>query len=115
MVERPAPAPSAGAATPEDFPKQPLAGITPEKHVLARCMTVAVARRNGDPFDAKRHRGIEERGGLVRVGTVEQRAVDGDAKRALACQAYRGHRLVEHALLANRLVVSVLIAVEVDR
>ena len=48
-------------------------------------------------------------------GIVEEGAVDGDAKALRLGELQRGHRLVVDALAADRAVVHLLVAVEMDR
>src|ERR1700730_9888013 len=120
VVERPAGARSAlrgacGPAALEDLAEQPLARAAAEEHILTRRMVVAVTRRNHDSFDAERHRFIEEGGYVIGILTAEQRAVDRYAKALAARQTDRGDRLVEHPFLADRLVMTLAAAVEVNR
>src|SRR6185312_6056268 len=100
------------AAALEDLAEQALAGAAAEEHVLAWCMVIAVAGRHHDSFDAERHRFIEEGGHFVRVFAAEQCAVDGYPEALAARQADRSHRLVEHTLLADGLVVALAAAIE---
>src|ERR1039457_5649246 len=115
MIERPAGAGFARAAELEDFAKQPLAGSAPQKDILARGVAVAVARRDGNAFDAELHGLIEEIGDLARFLAAEQRAIDRYPKALAARETNRGHGLIEYALLANRLIVALPAAVQVNR
>src|SRR5450631_1879157 len=78
-------------------------------------MMIAIARRYRDSFDAELRRGIEELSHVLRVLAVEQSAIDGYAKALGFGQLNRRYCLVEHTLLANRLVVTLPIAVEMNR
>src|SRR5271169_1183880 len=115
MIERPAGARLARAAQLEDLAKQLFAGGAPQEDVLTWGMAVAVARRDGNAFDSELHGLIEEIGDVARFLAVEQRAVDRDPKALAAGQTNRGHGFVEYTLLANRLIVTMSIAVQMDR
>src|SRR5205807_7697039 len=95
---------SSCAAAPEDLAEQPLARATPEEHVLAGGMGVAVAGGNRDALDPEPHGRIEELRHLVRVRAVEQRAVDGDAKAPGTSQLDGSDRFVEDPFLTLDLV-----------
>src|SRR5207237_9325478 len=110
----PARAASSCAASPEGLAEQPLASATPEEHVLAGRMGVAVAGGNRDALDPEPHRRIEELSHLVRVSAVEQRAVDGDAKAPGARELDGRDRFVGHPFLTHGLVVALAVAVQVD-
>src|ERR1019366_4592844 len=86
-----------------------------KEHIVPRRVRVVIARRHGDRLHAQSHREIEELRDFVRILVGKERAVDGDAKAALAQQLDRGDRLVEHPFLAHRRIVLALHAVQVDR
>src|SRR5580658_283279 len=106
---------SRGAAALEDLAEQPLARAACQKHVLARRVVIAVAGRYGDSFDSERHRLVEEFSHMIRILAAEQGAVDGDAEAPGTCQADGHHRLVIHTFLAYRLVMTLPVAVQMDR
>src|SRR5262249_49811339 len=95
----------------EDLAEQTLARVAAQEDILARRVLIAVTRRDGDALDAQCHRLIEESGHLIGILAREERAVDGDAETLLARQANRGDRLVKHAFLANRLVMTLAVAI----
>src|SRR5437764_13985715 len=71
MIERPALAASSCAASPEDLAEQPLARATPEEHVLAGRMGVAVAWGNRDALDLEPHLRIDVLCNSVRCSAGE--------------------------------------------
>src|SRR3546814_3087236 len=84
--------------------------------LLIGCALIGVARRYGDAFDIQLGRHIVEKAGDGRrLGTAEQGAVDVDAEALFARSLDRLHGTVEHALLADRLVVLFPKPVEVNR
>ena len=76
---------------------------------------VGVARRDGDAVDAELRHRIEEGGDALRIRVVEEGAVDRDAEALGLGRLQRLDRAVVDARLADRLVVHLLVAVEMDR
>ena len=85
-----------------------------EEVLLVRGALIGVARRHRDA-DAEFGREVEEFCDLFRRMAVEDRGVDVDGKASRLRGLDRGDRAVEHALLADRLVVMFLQAVEMNR
>src|SRR5690606_39336838 len=110
-----APLARAGPSALEDLAEELLRLPSPEEHVLARRMIVAVARRDHHAFDAEAHHVVEEIGDVVRILARVQRAVHRHAEAALARELDRADRLVERAFPAHRRVVALAVAVEMDR
>jgi len=115
MIEGPAGAGGAAATAFEDLAEQALARAAPQENVLPRSMLIAVAGRDRDAFDAELHRRIEECSHFVRIRAAEERAVDGHSKALAARELDCRDCLVEHPLLAHRLIVMFPIAVQMDR
>src|ERR1700733_1169109 len=107
--------PGASAPAPEDLTEQPLTGGAAEKHILLWRVLIAVSRGNRDAFDAKLHRLIKEISYAVGVFAHKQRAVDRYAKAFAARKPDCRDRLVIDSLLADRLIVPLPIAVQMDR
>src|SRR5690606_33818118 len=110
-------APLARARPPalEDLAEE-LLGLPPsEEDVLPRRVVVAVARRDHHAFDAEAHHVVEEIGDVVRILAGVQRAVHRHAEAALARELDRADCLVERAFAANRCIVALAVAVEMDR
>ena len=99
----------------EDVAEQLLGGLAVQEMLLVRRALVGIARRHGDAVDAHLHDGVEELRHPLRVGVVEQRAVDVAAEAAALGVLDGGHGAVVGAGLADRLVVIFLVAVEMDR
>jgi hypothetical protein len=76
---------------------------------------IGVARRDGDAVDAhRRHVSSKNLAMRFGVGAVEQGAVDAGCEALGLGQLDRGDGLVVDAVLADRLVVHGLVAVQVD-
>ena len=58
---------------------------------------------------------VEEDRGALRIGVVEQRAIDVDAEATRLRGLDSRDRAIEHAFLADRAVMRLAVAVEVDR
>src|ERR1700722_4718714 len=76
---------------------------------------VGVTRRYRDAVDAELSHGIEEGGDTRRVRIIEEGAVDRDAEALCLGRFQRLDRAVVDAWLADRLVMHLLVAVEMDR
>src|ERR1700729_1688480 len=76
---------------------------------------VGVTRRYRNAIDAELSHGIEEGGDTRRVRIVEEGAVDGDAEALRLGRFERLDSAVVDAWLADRLVMHLLVAVEMDR
>src|ERR1700733_13235748 len=76
---------------------------------------VGVTRRHRDAIDAELGHRIEEGGDTLRVRVVEEGAVDGDAEALRLGGFQRLDRAIVDAWLADRLVMHLLVAVEMDR
>src|SRR5580704_6785059 len=83
--------------------------------LLVRRALVGVTRRHRDAIDAELGHRIEEGGYTLRVRVVEEGAVDGDAEALRLGLLERRNGAVVDAWLADRLVVHLLVAVEMDR
>ncbi len=91
-----------------------LLGLLPGQEMrLVRRALIGVARRRHDPVHAHRHHLVEEAGHALGLGAVEQGAVDADAEAARLRLADRRDGPVVHALLADRPVVHLAVAVQV--
>ena len=99
----------------QDVAEQLLRRLPVEEVLLIGCALVGVARRNGDALDAQSLHLVEEGGRAPGIGIVEQRAIDGDAKTLGLGRLDGRNRPVVDARLADRLVVHLLVAVEMDR
>ena len=75
---------------------------------------IGIAGRHRDAIDAERRHVVEERGRPLRVGIVEQRGVDRDAETLGLGQPDGRDGLVVDAGTADRLVVHLPVAIEVD-
>src|ERR1700722_6948611 len=82
---------------------------------LVRRALVGVTRRYRDAVDAELSHRIEEGGDTRRVRIIEEGAVDGDAEALGLGRLERLDRAVVDAWLADRLVMHLLVAVEMDR
>ncbi len=78
-------------------------------------MIVAVTGRKHHALNAETHRIVEEISNVARVFSGIQRAIGRNPETALARLLDRRHGFVEHTVPANGLVVTVLVAVEMDR
>ena len=87
----------------------------PRKRCLIRRLLVAVARREHDALDAHAHNFIEERANTVRIGSIEEGGVGGDAETALDRFLDAFDCDVVSAFAANGKVVVLALAIEVDR
>ena len=83
--------------------------------LLVRGALVGVAGRNRDPIHAQLSHRIEEGGDTLRIRIIEEGAVDCGAKALGLGRLERLNRAVVDAWLADRLVVHLLIAIEMDR
>src|SRR6185312_6003838 len=75
LAERPV---LAAIAAGEDVAEQLLGFIAIEEVLLVRRALIGIAGRNRDAVDADGSGLVEESGDLVRLGVIEQRAVDVD-------------------------------------
>ena len=107
--------PGASAPVPENLTEQAFTGGASEKHILLWRVLVAVPRRDRDAFDAKLHGLVKEISHAVGIFTRKQRAVDRYAEAFAARKPDRCDRLVVDSFLADRLIVALPIAVEMDR
>ena len=103
------------AAALEHVAKEGLGLGAVEKVLLVGRALVGVAGRDGDAVETDRLHLVEERGQARRVGAVEHGAVDLRPKALALGQQDGVARGLEHAFEADRLVVHLLVAVEVDR
>ena len=77
---------------------------------------IGVAGRNRDAVDAELRHRIEEGGDALRsIRRVEEGAIDGDAEAACLGALQRRDGAVVDARLADRFVVHLLVAIEMDR
>src|ERR1700730_13150435 len=83
--------------------------------LLIRRALIGLARRHGDALDAQRRHAIEKRGDPGRVGIIEQRAIDGNAKSALLGELQGLESSVVDTGLTDRMVVHSGVAIEVNR
>src|SRR5262249_8442536 len=100
--------------TAEDLPKQLLRPRPIEKMLLVRGTLVGIPGRDRDTVHAQRLHVVEEPGNALRFGVGEERAVDIDAEALCLRARDRRNRLLVDALLANRPVVHLLVAVELN-
>ena len=100
---------------PEHAAEQVLGRLAVQEVLLVGGTLVGVARGDGDAVDAHPGDAVEEVGDLLGAGIVEEGAVDRDAEAHLLGLRDRRHGLVVDAALADRLVVHLLVAVEMDR
>src|SRR5690348_7447624 len=99
----------------EDAAEQFL-GLAPiEKVRLVGRALVGIARRHRDAVEPGFHHRVEEARDAFRLGAVEQRAIDVDAEAARLGELDRRRGLLVDAVLAHRVVVHLLVAVEMDR
>ena len=99
----------------EDPTEQGLALLPGQEVRLVGRLGIGVARGDHHPLDAQGHDLVEELPVAGRVGPGEERGVGGDAKSGPAGRPDRRHRPVIHALAADRVIVLLPRAVEVDR
>src|SRR5580704_9395864 len=83
--------------------------------LLVRRALIGLTRRHRDAVDAELGHRIEECGYTLRVRVVEEGAVDGDSRGLPLGLHERCNGAVVDAWLADRLVVHLLVAVEMDR
>src|SRR5450631_1382774 len=114
VVERPGKPPGPVLPTAENASEQLLAGRPSQKHILTRRVVIAVTRGYRDAGYPQLHGGIEELGNVLRILAAEQRAIDRHAEPLLARQLDGGNRLVEDAFLADRFIVPLPVAVQMD-
>ena len=105
----------AALAAREDVAEQLLGLLAVEEMLLVGRALIGIARRNRDAVEADRLHLVEERCDALGLGAVEQGAVDVDAEALGLGQLDRVDGLVVDAVLADRLVVHLLVAVEMDR
>ena len=72
----------AAIAAREDLAEHVLGAFAVEEVLLVGRALIGIAGRDGDAVHAHRHHLVEERGGALRIGAVEQGAVDLGAEAA---------------------------------
>src|SRR5262249_42053368 len=112
LAERP---PLAAVAAPEDVAEELLGAAAAEEMRLVGGALIGVAGRDGDAVEPHLHHLVEEARVALGIGAVEEGAVDVDAEAALLRQADRLDGAIVDALLADRPVVVLAVAVEMDR
>ena len=105
----------AAIAAAENVAEQLAGALAIEEVLLIGRALIGIAGRHRDAVQPHRHHLVEELGGAFRIGAVEQRAVDLGAEALGLRQLDRGDGLFVGAVLADRLVVHGLVAVEMDR
>src|ERR1700676_1124843 len=103
------------SATAENAAKKLLGASAGEKVRLIGRPFIRISRRYGDAIDAERAGLVEKPRDAVRVGIVEQGAVDVDAKAACLRGSNCGYGTLVDALFAHRVVVHLAVAVEMHR
>ncbi len=99
----------------KDVAEQLLRLAAIEEMLLVGGALIGIAGGDGDPLDAERADLVEEGRDPFRLRIVEQSAVDGDAE-ALGFGELQGrHGAIEDALLADRFVMRLPVAIEMDR
>src|SRR6185369_9517950 len=83
--------------------------------LLIGCALIGIAWRNRNAVNPEILQTIEERRNAIGFGIVEQRAIDIGAEAACLGRSKGRNRLVVHPRAANRVVMHVLVAVEMDR
>src|SRR6185503_19404467 len=104
----------AALAARENPPEEILGLLAIEEMLLVGRAFIGIARRYGDAIKAQSVHVVEEFGHAVGFGGIEQRAVDADAEAFRFGELDRFDGLFVDALLAHRLVVHVLVAIEMD-
>src|SRR3984893_5925974 len=112
LAERPC---ARTSATAENVAKKLLGASAGEKVCLIRRPFIRISRRYRDAIDAERAGLVEKPRDAVRVGIVEQGAVDINAKAACLRGSNCGYGTLVDALFAHRVVVHLAVAVEVHR
>ncbi len=85
-----------------------------EEMLLVGRLVVGVAGREHHALDAELHHFVEEGADALRIGAVEERGVGGDAEAALDGLANAVDGDVVAALAADREIVMLALAVQVD-
>src|SRR6266566_1975336 len=109
LAERPCARTSAAA---KNVAKKLLGTSAGEKVRLIRRPFIRISGRYRDAIDAERAGLVEKPRDAVRVGIVEQGAVDVDAKAACLRRSNGGYGTLVDALFAHRVVVHLAVAVE---
>src|SRR5438067_1558155 len=99
----------------ENVAEQFLRTTAAEEMRLIGGTLIGISRRDGDPVDAHLGYRVEEARDPLRLGGVEQRHVNVDAKAACLRKPDCLYSSVIDAILANRAVMVFLIAVEMNR
>ena len=105
----------AAAPAPQNGAEQFFRLLPIEKMRLVRRALIGVARREGHAVDAERRGVVEEFRDALGIGVGEEGAVRRDPEALRLCELDRLDGAFVDAFLADRVIVHLLVAVEMDR
>ena len=109
MAERPG---ARAAAAPEYVAEELLGALAREEVRLVGRALVCIAGRHRNAVDAQRAGLVEKPRDALRIGIVEQRAIDVDPEAARLGGSYRRHGALVDAFFAHRAVMHLAIAIQ---